>query len=200
MPQFDLRGIYAAEYNNNNGSISYTNKQKVGDAMTAQLELRYAEGRLYAESALAEYLRKAVGGTISIGVKYIRAAAQQMLFGSEQKTRSVSYMPSGSTSTTTASIVGLKIGAKTDGKYVGVAFYAPDMVDGAEKFTCIKIAKALFGPPGMSLQTAGENIQFVTPTTTGEFMADDSTDQDLIEVAIADTEEAAIAWVAAVLT
>lgn len=199
MPQFDLRGIYAAKYVNTQGVISYTDKTKVGDAMTAQLELRFAEGRLYAESALAEYIRKAVGGTISLGVKYILAAAQKMLFGSAEKTRSITYTPSGTTSTATASVVGLTIGAKTQSQYVGVAFYAPDMVDGVEKFTCIKISKALFGPPSMALQTAGENIQFATPTTSGEFMADDSSDQNLIEVAIADNEDAAKAWVQAVL-
>ncbi len=200
MPQFDLRGIHAAKYVNTAGVISYTNRQKVGDAMVANLELRYAEGRLYAESALAEYLRKAVGGTISLGVKYIKSAAQQLMFGSASKSRVIEYTPAGSSTTATASVEGLAIGAKTQGQYVGVAFYAPDMVDGVEKFTCVKISKALFGPPSMQLQTAGENIQFNTPTTSGEFMADDSTTQNLIEVAIADTEEQAIAWVEAVLT
>lgn len=199
MPQFDLRGIYAAKYVNTAGTISYTNVEKVGDAMTAQLELRFAEGRLYAESALAEYLRKAVGGTISLGVKYIKSAAQKLMFGSSDSARTITYTPAGSSSTATASVSGLKIGAKTTGQYVGVAFYAPDMVDGVEKYTCVKISKALFGPPSMQLQTAGENIQFNTPTTSGEFMADDSAAQDLLEVAIADTEEQAIAWVQAVL-
>lgn len=198
MPQFDLRGIYAAKYVNTSGTITYTDKTKVGDAMTANLELRFAEGRLYAESALAEYIRKAVGGTVSIGVKYIPTAAQKLMFGSVDKSRSITYTPTGGTATT-ASVAGLVVNAKTTGKYVGVAFYAPDMVDGVEKYTCVKIAKALFGPPSMSLQTAGENIQFSTPTTSGEFMVDDSSSQDLIEVAICDNEDEAKAWVAAVL-
>lgn len=199
MPQFDLRGIYAATYVNTNGTISYTGPQKFGDAMNVQLELRFAEGRLYAESTLAEYMRKAVGGTISIGVKYIPTAAQQLLFGSRSKSRSVSYTPSTGTTSTSAAVSSLVIGGKTTSKYVGVAFYAPDMVDGVEKFTCVKIARALFGPPSMTLQTAGENIVFNTPTTSGEFLADDSVNQDLIEVAICDDENEAIAWVQAVL-
>ena len=198
MPQFDLRGIKVAAYVNSSGTIVYTSPQSAGDAMTANLEMRYAEGRLYAESTLAEFMKKATGGSISLGVKYIPAAAQQLMFGSRSKSRSVTYVPSGG-STTTASVSGLVLGAKTDPKYVGIAFYAPDMIDGVEKYTCVKVAKALFGPPGMSLQTAGDNIQFNTPTTTGEFLADDSTDQDMLEVAICDDEEAAKAWVAAVL-
>lgn len=198
MPQFDLRDIQVAKYVNTAGTITYTDRQTAGDAMTANLEMRYAEGRLYAESTLAEFMKKATGGTISLGVKYIPTAAQQLMFGSRSKSRTVTYQSSGATATSTVS--GLVLGAKTDSAYVGVAFYAPDMIDGVEKYTCVKVAKCLFGPPSMSLQTAGENIVFNTPTTSGEFLADDSADQDMIEVAICDTEAQAIAWVTAVLT
>ena len=199
MPQFDLRHIYCAKYVNTEGVISYTDAQQIGDAMTANIELRYAEGRLYAESTLAEYMRKAVGGTISLGVKYIKTAAQQLMFGMRTKSRSITYTPEGGTSTT-ISVSGLAIGGKDEGVYVGVAFYAPDMVDGVRKYTCVLVKKALFGPPSMSLQTAGENIQFSTPTTSGEFLADDSATLELFETAVVDDEQAAIAWVTAALT
>ena len=189
MPQFDLRGIKIANYVNTAGTITYTSAQTLGDAMNVNLEVRVAEGRLYAESTLAEYMRKIVGGTLSIGVKYIPTNAQKAMFGSTDKARTVS----GST------VSGLLIGGTDTPKYVGVAFYAPDMVDGVEKYTCVKVAKALFGQPSMSLQTAGENIQFNTPTVTGEFLADDSTDKAMVEVAVCDTETTAKAWVTAVL-
>ena len=198
MPQFGLRSIYAAKYNNTNGVIGYSDIQHVGDAISANLELRYAEGRLYAEDMLAEYMRKAVGGTISIGVKYIKQAAQQLLFNSKTKARTISYTPTGGTATsvTATSVV---TGGEDEGQYVGVAFFAPDMVDGVEKYTCVLVKKALFGPPSMSLQTMGESITFNTPTTSGEFLADDSATHDLIEVAIVDNIEAAKAWVQTVL-
>lgn len=200
MPQFDLRHIYCARYVNTAGSISYTSPQQVGDAMTANIEVRYAEGRLYAESTLAEYMRKAVGGTISLGIKYIKDSAQQLMFGSRTKSRNISYTPTGSTTSTTVSATSLVLGGQDEGTYVGVGFYAPDMVDGVKKYTCVLVKKALFGPPSMSLQTAGENIQFNTPVTSGEFLADDSTTQDLFEIAVVDDENAAIAWVTAALT
>lgn len=189
MPQFDLRGIKVAKYVNTAGAITYTDPQTMGDAMTVNLEVRVAEGRLYAESTLAEYMRKIVGGSISIGVKYIPNAAQKLLFGSTEKTRTVG----------SSSVTSLVVGGADTPQYVGVAFYAPDMIDGALKYTAVKVAKTLFGQPSMSLQTAGENIQFNTPTATGEFLADDSTDQAMIEVATLDTEADAKAWVTAVL-
>ena len=199
MPQFDLRGIKIAKYVNTSGTISYTGAQSIGDAMNVNIEVRSAEGRLYAESTLAEYIRKIVGGTISIAVKYIPDAAQKVLFGAKENTRSITYTPE-SGSSTTESVGSLILSAKSEPAYVGVGFYAPDKVDGADKFTCVKIARALFGPPGMSLQTAGENITFATPTTSGEFMADNSTAQNIIEVAVCDDENEAIAWVTAALT
>ena len=199
MPQFGLRSIYAAKYNNNSGTISYSDIQHVGDAISANLELRYAEGRLYAEDMLAEYMRKAVGGTISIGVKYIKQAAQALLFNSTTKARAVTYIPKGTTVTATATATSVVIGGEDEGQYVGVAFFAPDMVDGVEKYTCVLIKKALFGPPSMSLQTMGESITFNTPTTSGEFLADDSASHDLFEVAIVDDINMAKAWVQSVL-
>lgn len=197
MPQFGLRHIYAAKYVNTAGTISYTGVQHVGDAMQANIELRFAEGRLYAEDALAEYMRKAVGGTISLGVKYIKSAALPLLFGTRTKTRNISWTEG--TTTATASATSVVLGGKDEGNYVGVAFYAPDLVDGDKKYTCVLIKKALFGPPSYSLQTANESITFNTPTTSGEFLADDSADQDLYEIATVDSEEAAEAWIAAVL-
>lgn len=197
MPQFDLRNIKAAKYVNTQGTVTYTNATKVGDAMTANLELRNAEGRLFAESALSEYMRKATGGTISLGVKYLSDAVQQMLFGATAKSRTVSYTVG--TATETEAVAGVGFGAMTEGSYVGVAFYAPDMRDGVLKYFCCFIPKALFGPPSLSLQTAGENIVFQTPVTSGEFLASDAADKELYETAVCSSEAAAKAWVDAVL-
>lgn len=185
MPQFGLRGVYAAKYNNNNGTISYTGIQHVGDAISANLELSFAEGRLYAEDVRAEYMRKATGGTISIGVKYIKQAAQTLMFGVTTESQTVGGQ----------SVTNVKLGGNTEGDYVGIAFYSPDMVDGVKKFSCVLIKKALFGPPSLTLQTMGESITFQTPTTTGELMGDDSTTRELIVTAVCDTEAAAKAWV-----
>lgn len=189
MPAFDLRGIKIATYVNTSGTITYTGAQTMGDAMTANLELTFAEGRLYAEGRLAEYIREATGGTISVGVKYIPDAAKVTMFGATAKSRAVS----GTT------VTGVEYTADDSPKYVGVAFYAPDMVDGVKKYTCVFAKKALFGPPAMSYQTKGNTIQFATPTTTGEFLPDDSASARIMETAVCDTKAQAEAWVTAVL-
>ena len=179
MPSFDLRGIRAGKYKNTAGTVSYENPTDVGDAMSAQLDLKFAEGRLYAESKLAEYIKLATGGTISLAVKYIKKAAQAMLYGC----------------TTDTSKENIKFSAKDVANYVGVGFYAPDKVDGVTKYTCVWVPKALFGPPSMAYQTKGENIQFNTPTTTGEFLAADSEDELLLETETVDSAAEAVAWI-----
>lgn len=195
MAKYDLRYIQCAKYNNNNGVISFTDKQKVGDAITANIELRFAEGRLYAESVLAEFIRKCTGGTISLGVKYILQAAQKMMFGLSERSRSVT--PAGGTATEVKSLVTKR---NTVGQYVGVSFYTPALYEGVEKYDCIFVGKCMFGEPSESAQTAGENIQFGTPVTNGEFLADDSEEGQIKEAVTVDTEAMARAWCDAVLS
>ena len=111
MPAYDLRYIQAAKYtkSDSDNTVTYSDVTKVGDAMTANFELRNAEGRLYAESSLAEYMRKATGGTISLGVKYITEAAQVLLYKAVKTTRSVK----------TKSISVIRYGKTSTSQYVG---------------------------------------------------------------------------------
>ena len=183
MPTFDLRYINVAKYKNTDGVISYAERQSFGDAMSVNLELKYAEGRL------DEYIKLATGGSVSIATKYIPQKAQVLMFGVAEKTRKVNNKD----------VPGLVYSAKDVASYVGLSFYAPDKVDGENMYTCVFVAKASFGPPSMSYETKGQNLVFKTPTTTGEFLADDSTDELLIETAICGTVAEAKAWCDAVL-
>lgn len=190
MPEFDLRYMKVAEYHHDAGVVSYTNKTSAGEAITALMQLAFSEGRLFAESRLAEYLKKATGGTISIGVKYIPVPAQKVMFDAKETARTINAKE----------IKGYKYTGLMAAKYVGFACYAPDMIDNVEKYTCIFVPKALFGPPATQLQTLnGNTITFNTPTTSGEFMLSDEAGKDLIEYAVVDDTETAEAWVDAVL-
>ena len=199
MPTYGLKHIYAAKYVNTAGTITYTDKVHVGDAISAKIEPQNAQASLYAEDGLAEFMSAMTGGTISLGVKYIKDAAQKLLFGMKEKSRSVSYVPTGSSATATATATSLVIGSHDDGVYVGIAFYAPNMKDGAKTFTCVFLRKCLFGPPSMTFQTKGENITFQTPTTTGRYLMDDSSENNFYESVVVNDENEAKAWVEAVL-
>lgn len=186
MPTFDLRGIKIGKYTNTDGTITYETPISMGDAMSVELNLTAAEGRLYAESRLAEYKKLITGGTASVGVKYITDAAQKLLFGMSENTRNVG---------TNTSQKSLKATAKDIAKYVGMGFYAPDAIDGTDKYTAVFVYKVLFGAPGYVYATKGDSITFQTPTTTGEFLADDSEDKNIMEIAILASESDAVAWI-----
>lgn len=186
MPTFDLRGIKIGKYINTEGTITYETPISMGDAMSVELNLTAAEGRLYAESRLAEYKKLITGGTASVGVKYITDAAQKLLFGMSENTRDVG---------TNTSQKSLKATAKDIAKYVGMGFYAPDAIDGTDKYTAVFVCKVLFGAPGYVYATKGDSITFQTPTTTGEFLADDSENKNIMEIAILASESDAVAWI-----
>lgn len=193
MPTFDLRCMKVAKYNydKSQDKISYGQAMPMGDAMSANLELKFAEGRLYAESSLSEYMKKVTGLTISQGVKYIPNETQKVLFKAYELSRSVG-------SSAPKTVKSMAFGKASTGQYVGSVFYAPDMIDGVEMFTAIFVHKALFGPPGMTLNTLGEAINFQTPTTSGEALVDDH--NNLMEWSSFATEAEAIAWCDACFT
>lgn len=182
MPNFDLRHIGVARYNEMDEASYYTDHQTVGEAMTVNLDLVFAEGRLYAEGSLSEYIKLATGGTMSIGVKRIMPKAQVLLYGSTES----AYTVNGRTMT------GLVTGADDLPNDVGVSFYAPDRLNGKNVFTCVLVKRAAFGPPSYAYATRGQNITFGTPTTTGEFQSD--ANNEFFEVATAENEIDAVTW------
>ena len=192
MPSIDLRYIQCAKYNYNSEAKtrSYTDRFSIGDAMKVNLALKFAEARLYAEGSLAEYIKRATGGTISIATKYIPVDAQVKMYGATQKTRTIG----------SKQVSSLAFGATDVANYLGVSCYAPDIIDGTEKYTAIFVSKAMFGPPNWNYETMGQNIVFQTPTTTGEFLPDPAAgNKVMLEFAIVDTDEEAMAWCDAVL-
>ena len=197
MPQFGLRGAMVAQYTNTNGAVTYGPPIGAGCAINVNLELTFAEARLYACDSLAEYLREVTGGNITFGAKLFPQAAQLIMFGSKTKTRSVTYTPEGGTETT-ENVTSVATTSNDNPSYVGFACYAPDMVDGVRKYTAFFVPKVKFSTPSTVLQTKGETITFQTPQTQGAFLQSDASDKVIQEIAICDDEEQAKAWIAAV--
>ena len=67
-----------------------------------------------------------------------------------------------------------------------------------KKWTAFFVRKVKFSAPSMNMATKSDSITFQTPTTTGEFLQDDTAARTLLEVATLDSEAAAQAWIAAV--
>lgn len=192
MPTYGLRGATVYPYNNNNGTVTYGNGIAAGCAISANIELNFAEARLYACDNLAEYAREVIGGTITFSAKAFPTAAQTAMFGTTTKSRSITV---DSQTVQTTSVV---TGADDAPTYVGFSAYGPDQIDGDKKWTAFFLKKVKFSAPSMNMETKSDSITFQTPSTTGEFLQDDTEARTLLEVATLDSEAAAQAWIAAV--
>lgn len=192
---FGLRDILFGEYqyNDQTGAITYANQTVLGRGITANFDLKFAEGRLYSSGALSRYKKKLTGGTISLAVEALSLAVQASIFKAD--TSEVDIGTTGSAK----KITGIGYGENTRGRYVGIATYVPaDDSDDSDAFICIFVRKAMFGPPSMTYQTENDSIQWTTPTTTGEFISPDrksgTTAPLMMEIAEVDSETDALAW------
>ena len=196
MPTIGFKGATVAPYNNNAGVVTYGTPITAGCPMQAQLELRCAEGRLYACDSLAESIREVIGGSVTFGAKYFPQAAQLAMFGATTKDRSVTY--NDGTTSVTKTVTSIVVSADNRPGYVGFAGFAPDVIDGQNKYTAFFVPKVKFSQPNTNFQTKNDTITFQTPTTTGEFLPDDTTGRVVQEVAICDSEAESLAWCQAV--
>lgn len=199
---YGLRDFYAGVYNYNTetGAISYTDCAAIGHGITATLGFRFAEGRLYASGVLRRFKRKLTGGSVSFGVDTLKLAIQKMLFQAQETEVKIKV----GTAQTEKAVKNIGYGEATPGHPVGYAYYAPaDDNDADDSFFCIFVRKAQFGPPELSHNTENDSITWVTPTTTGEFMAPDhkegTTAPLMMEMTEVDTEAEAVAWCKAML-
>lgn len=86
---------------------------------------------------------------MSVAIKYIPAEAQKMMFGAKDSSITVPDLQPAAT--------GLAYTGADEPSAVGCAFYAPDMIDGALKYTCVFIRRVIFGLPAMVYKTKGDS-------------------------------------------
>lgn len=194
MARIGLRGATLAKYNvNANGDVSYDTPVSGGCARAADLQLQFAEAELWGCDGLREYLREAIGGSITFEATFFTDAMKVLAFGNKEKTRSITYKNDQGVDTT-KTVTSVADTSSDDAPYVGFAVYSPDMINHVKKWAAIFVPCAKFSSPNTKLATRDSNISFQTPTTTGRFLPDDTDEHVIRDVAILDTEAEAIAW------
>jgi len=194
MARIGLRGATLAKYNvNANGDVSYDTPVSGGCARAADLQLQFAEAELWGCDGLREYLREAIGGSITFEATFFTPEMKVLAFGNKEKTRSITYKNDQGVDTT-KTITSVADTSSDDAPYVGFAVYSPDMINHVKKWAAIFVPCVKFSSPNTTLATRDSNISFQTPTTTGRFLPDDTDDHVIRDVAILDSEAEAIAW------
>ena len=194
MARIGLRGATLAKYNvDENGAVTYGLPISGGCARAADLELQFADAELWGCDGLREYLREAVGGTITFEATFFSPEMKVLAFGNKQRTRDITYQDAeGQELTKTVTSVADTSG--DDAPYVGFAVYSPDMINHVKKWAAIFVPCVKFSSPNTTMRTRDNNIAFQTPTTTGRFLPDDTDEHVIRDVAILDTEAEAQAW------
>ena len=194
MARIGLRGATLAKYNvDANGAVTYDPPISGGCARTADLQLQFAEAELWGCDGLREYLREAVGGSITFEATFFSQAMKTLAFGNKTRTREITYEDDTGTEVV-KTVTSVADTSSDDAPYVGFAVYSPDIINHEKKWAAIFVPCVKFSSPNTTLRTRDNNINFQTPTTTGRFLPDDTDEHVIRDVAILDSEAEAQAW------
>lgn len=177
MAFYGLAKPVIAELDESGAAPVYKNGFVCGKAMAVDIDPQYAEGSLFGDNGTAEYDKEFKNANVTLGTTTLPIEASETMFGhtvdAEKKT---------------------VIAKKDDApKYVGTGFYVCEKVDGERKFAAIWMHKVKYSEGKTSYKTKGDNIEYQTPSVTGQAVAIES--GEWREVKAFDTEQEASEWV-----
>lgn len=154
----------------------YTDGFVCGKAMAVDIDPQYAENSLYGDNSTAEYDKEFTAANITLGTTTLPVEASSTMFG---------HTVDAEKKTVTAK-------ASDQSNYVGTGFYANEKVDGVPKAVAVWIYKAKYSEGKTSYKTKGNNIEYQTPSITGQAVA--LATGEWKETYTCDTEQEAIEW------
>ena len=178
-----------AKYNNNGGTITYTDGGSLGKAISLDLTVDGADDNiLYADNAPAESASNFAGGSVKIGTDdlYDDAAVDILGWGVKELTEPEKVKE-----------IIRKAGAVAP--YIGVGGIIKHIRSGKTVWTGLIVTKVQFMDPGISVTTQGETIDWQTPEIEGNVMRDDSEDEVWCRQATFSTEAFAKAYIDSIL-
>ncbi len=164
--------FYAKITEGANGVETYGTPTRLAKAISANINIEYAEADLAADDGIAESAKEFKSGTLSLNVDDIGSSVAADLIGARVDKNGV-----------------IAYSAEDISDYVAVGFRARK-ANG--KYRYFWLYRVKFGVPATSLATKGDNITFNTPTIEGKIMRrnkEDAQNQHLwkIEVTEGDT-------------
>lgn len=178
-----------AKYNNNAGTVTYTDGGSLGKAISLDLTVDGADDNiLYADNAPAESASTFAGGNVKIGTDDLRDEAAIDIMGWEKREL---------TEPEKVTEIVRKAGAVAPN--MGVGGIIKHIRNGVTVWTAMILAKVQFKDPGISATTQGETIDWQTPEIEGNVMRDDSEDEVWCRQATFSTEAFAKAYIDSIL-
>lgn len=127
-----------------------------GKAIQIDITPQYAEGSLFGDNGKAEYDKEFKQADIVLNTTSLPIAVHETMFGHTVEESSITFKDS------------------DESNYVGFGFYVTEKVDGKKKYTATWLPKTKFSEGAESYKTKGDNIEYQTPSVTGQALALDN--------------------------
>lgn len=161
-------------------AIGYADGFTCGKAISLDVNPQYAEGSLYGDDGKAEYDKEFKYAEVTLNTTTLPVQAHNILFGHEVKQDG-------------DGMVNVKFRTTDTPNYVGFGIYVKEKVDGVKKYVAMWMYKVKFTEGQESFKTKGDNIEYQTPSISGQAIG--ISDNSWKETRIFDTEKEAQEWI-----
>lgn len=147
-----------------------------GEAISVNVTPNYNEAKLHSNNRLSEYVKEFKDGSMVLGTNRLPIEASKVCFGHEvsEDDSEVTYKTNDSAN------------------YVGVGFYADEIINGRKQYVATVVYKVKFGEAADEYATKGENIEFKTPSIEGVIAG--LKNSEWKKTRVCETEEDADKW------
>lgn len=182
--------LKVARYNNNNGTVTYTNPAIIAKLVNVNIELEDpADNDFYADNGVDETGNEFAGGSFSMNTNDLTEQASSTILGTVLNDLE-----------TIEGITdeGVKEEIFDDGMVtpeLAIGVVIKHKRNGADAWTGLVLTRTMFKIPGDSVETQGKTINWQTPQLTGTIMKDDTASHKWKRKATFTTESQAIIYV-----
>lgn len=181
-------------YNNNNGTITYSNQAVIAKLVRMNIDLEDSDDNEFrADNGVDETDNTFAGGNYEVVTNDLTDAMSALILGLQE---SALGSIDGITDTGVKEIV---YDDRQNTPYMGVGNVVKHKRNGVYCYKAIVLTKIQFKTPAESWETQGKTINWQTPTIRATIMKDDSEYHKWKRVATFSTEAQAIAYINAML-
>lgn len=162
---------YVAKYNNNAGTVTYTEGRKLARGVSVKINPEVSDGNeFYADNVVAESDGgNFVKGTVDLTVDGLHMEAERFIFGLAEPVEQTFGE---------VKVPVTKFGVKPNAPYVGIGYIAKYRSNGVESYTPTVLCKGKFIDNGNEHQTSEQNPNYQTQALKANLVHDDSADEN----------------------
>lgn len=188
MPKVGLSNFMYAQYDNNQGTVSYSGGGSMGEAVNVSVSVTANNNEFYADNHVSEVDKSFQSGTVSCTTKDLTQTVSKAMLGLHEEALGEI---DGITDTEVKELI-------YDDQQVtpslGMGFIETHLNGGVYSYRAIMLCRVAFDIPADEVNTRGESIEWQTPTVSGTIMRSEEPHHRWKQEATFTTIEQAIAY------